>query len=241
MKPRSAEGTQPGEALPAIRPGREEVVMKIGVFGTGMVGTAIATKLVELGHEVILGSRTEGNEKGVAWAAAQGPRASAGSFAQAAERGELLFNCTQGAVSLDVLAAAGAERMGTKVLVDLANPLDFSKGLPPTLLVCNSDSLGERLQNAFPDVRIVKTLNTVNASVMVDPGRLPERHTMLLCGNDADAKATVRDVLESWFGWQDVLDLGDITAARGMEMMLPVWVRLWSVLKSPDFNFKIVR
>ena len=214
--------------------------MKFGIFGTGMVGETIASKLIALGHEVSMGSRTANNEKATAWAKAAGARASHGTFADAAANAEFLFNCTHGEAALDVLAAAGAANLDGKVLVDVSNPLDFSKGAPPTLFVGNDDSLGERIQRAFPGVRLVKTLNTVNCLVMVDPARVPGEHTMFLCGNDAAAKSTVSELLRT-FGWRDLIDLGDISNARATEALLPIWIRLWGVLKTGDFNLKVVR
>jgi len=158
--------------------------MRIGVLGTGVVGETLAGKLVELGHEVRMGSRTVNNEKAEAWASSAGPSASHGTFADAATFGELLLNCTSGTVSLDVLASVGAEAIGTKVLVDVSNPLDFSNGMPPSLSVCNTDSVGEQIQRAYPNARVVKALNTVNTSVMIDPAVIPGEHTLLICGND---------------------------------------------------------
>ncbi|HEX2674340.1 MAG TPA: NAD(P)-binding domain-containing protein [Polyangiaceae bacterium] len=216
--------------------------MKIGVFGTGTVGQTIGKKLIELGHEVKLGSRTASNETGSGWAAQLGSRASHGTFAGSAAFGELLFNCTPGQASLEVLAAAGEANLRDKVLIDVSNPLDFSKGRPPTLFVGNDDSLGERLQRAHPELKVVKTLNTVNCEVMVDAGRVAAGdHTMFLCGNDSSAKARVRELLTGSFGWRDVIDLGDISNARATEALLPIWVRLWGVLKTGDFNVKVVR
>lgn len=215
--------------------------MKIAVFGTGMVGTTIATKLVALGHEVKMGSRTADNEKATKWAAEAGAGGSHGTFADAATFGELLFNCTNGAGTLDALAAAGAEAMAGKVLLELSNPLDFSKGMPPTLFVCNDDSLGEQVQRAFPDTRVVKTLNTINCDVMVDAGRVPGEHTVFMSGNDAQAKQQVETILREWFGHRDVLDLGDITTARGTEAYLPLWLRMWGALGTGDFNVHVVR
>jgi len=216
--------------------------MKIGVFGTGTVGQTIGKKLIELGHEVKLGSRTANNDNGSSWAAAVGSRASHGTFADSAAFGELLFNCTPGQASLEVLAAAGEANLRDKVLIDVSNPLDFSKGAPPTLFVGNDDSLGERIQRAHPELKVVKTLNTVNCEVMVDAARVAAGdHTMFLCGNDASAKAQVRELLTGGFGWRDVIDLGDISNARATEALLPIWVRLWGVLKTGDFNLKVVR
>jgi predicted dinucleotide-binding enzyme len=213
--------------------------MRIAVLGTGGVGHALAAKLVELGHEVRMGSRAAGNEKAVAWAAEAGEGASEGSFADAAVFGELVVNATAGARSMEALAAAGADNLAGKVLLDVANPLDFSGGMPPTLTVCNDDSLGERIQRDFPDARVVKSLNTVNSSVMVEPATVGG--SIFVCGDDADAKATVAGLLES-FGWprEDILDLGDITAARGTEMYLPLWLRLYSAAGTGAVNVKVV-
>ncbi len=216
--------------------------MKIAVLGTGMVGNAIGTKLVQLGHEVVMGSRHRGNEKAVAWAKGAGPLASEGTFADAAAGAELLFNCTLGSASVEVLTQAGRENLKGKLLIDVSNPLDFSKGFPPTLTVSNTDSLGETLQREFPELQVVKTLNTVNCHLMVDARRVADGdHHMFLCGNDGGAKARVMEILRGWFGWRHVIDLGDITNARATESLLPLWVRLYGHFQSPDFNFKIVR
>jgi len=215
--------------------------MNIGIFGTGMVGQTIGSKLIQVGHKVRMGSRTAENEKAAQWVAANGPRASDGTFADAAAFGEILFNCTAGAASLQALEMAGAANIKGKILIDVANPLDFSHGVPPSLAVCNTDSLGEQIQRAFPETRVVKTLNTVNCNVMVNPALVPGAHDMLLCGNDPEAKAVVMRILREWFGWESVLDLGDISAARALEMVLPLWVRLWAILQTPIFGFKVVR
>jgi predicted dinucleotide-binding enzyme len=216
--------------------------MKIGVFGTGIVGQTIATKLVALGHDVKMGSRTTTNEDAMAWAKAQGPRASHGTFADAARFGQLLFNCTLGEAALEVLKSAGADPMRGKVLVDLSNPLDFSHGMPPTLTVVSSDSLGEQIQRAFPATRVVKTLNTVSAPLMVDPSQVADGdHQLFLSGNDPAAKAEVAKLLTEGFGWKNVLDLGDITTARGPEAYLLLWTRLYMALGTPAFNLKLVR
>jgi predicted dinucleotide-binding enzyme len=216
--------------------------MKIGILGTGMVGAAIGNKLVSLGHEVKMGSRTANNDKAVAWAKAAGAKASQGTFADAAGFGELIFNCTQGVGAMDALQAAGAGNLKGKILIDISNPLDFSKGMPPSLFAGNTDSLGERIQAAFPDTRVVKTLNTVTAEIMVNPGKIGGGdHTLFVSGNDAGAKATVGEFLKTQFGWKNLVDLGDITTARGTECYLPLWIRLWGSLKTAEFNIKIVR
>ncbi|MFN2636616.1 MAG: NADPH-dependent F420 reductase [Gemmatimonadaceae bacterium] len=214
--------------------------MKIGILGTGIVGKTLGTKLVQLGHDVRMGSRTAGNEKAKAWVKEAGGKASEGTFADAAAHGEVVFNCTSGMAALDALKAAGSRNLDGKILIDVSNPLDFSKGMPPSLSVSNTDSLGEQIQRAYPSVKVVKALNTVNAGVMIEPSRAPGQHTAFMCGNDASAKAKVRDILES-FGWEDVLDLGDITGARGQEMILPLWLRIFMTLNNPNFNFHISR
>jgi len=213
--------------------------LKIGVLGTGDVGKVLATKLVSVGHEVKMGSRSPSNPKAVEWAKKAGPKASAGTFGDAAKFGEVVFNCTAGMASLEALKMAGAPNLAGKVLVDVANALDFSKGMPPTLSVCNTDSLGEQIQRAFPAAKVVKAFNTMSNSVMVNPGLVPDTEAFL-CGNDAQAKGKVVEIMKS-FGWKRPLDLGDITAARGMEMILPLWVRLFGLFQTPNFNYKIVR
>ncbi len=215
--------------------------MKIGILGTGIVGATLGTKLVAIGQEVKMGGRDAGNEKAAAWAKANGQGASHGTFADAAKFGEVVLNCTAGKNSLDALKLAGATTLNGKILMDVANPLDFSRGMPPTLTVCNTDSLGEQIQRAFPTTRVVKVLNTVSSIVMVNPSLVPGKHDLLICGNDSDAKGRVISLLREWFGWQSFIDLGDITGARGTEMYLVLWVRLYGQFQSPKFNINIVR
>ncbi len=214
--------------------------VRIGIFGTGVVGQTIGGKLVELGHDVKLGSRTATNEKAAKWVAQHGSSASQGTFADAASFGEVVFNCTSGMVSLEALRSAGAANLAGKVLVDVSNPLDFSRGMPPTLSVCNSDSIAEQIQRAFPETKVVKTLNTMNAGVMVNPSLVPGDHDVFLSGDDADAKSQVSALLRS-FGWNTIVDLGDIASARGAEMVLPIWLRLMGAFKTATFNFHIAR
>lgn len=215
--------------------------MKIAILGTGVVGQTIGTKLVSLGHDVKMGARTAANEKAEKWVKENGARATHGTFADAAAFGEIVFNCTSGMASLDALRQAGERNLDGKILIDVANPLDFSKGMPPSLSVCNTDSLGEQIQRAFPRARVVKTLNTMNTNVMVDPRLVPGDSDVFLSGNDAAAKAQVTEILKNWFGWRSVIDLGDITSARGTEMLLPIWLRLWGTFKTPNINFHIAR
>jgi hypothetical protein len=211
--------------------------MRIAVLGTGMVGRTLGSRLAELGHEVRMGARSAANATAAEWAAAAAAAASAGDFADAAAFGEVVLNCTSGTASLQALEAAGAPNLAGKVLIDVANPLDFSQGFPPSLAVCNTDSLGEQIQRAFPEARVVKALNTVNCAVMVEPGRVPGDHVLFMCGDDADAKGETRAILGE-LGWPAarVLDLGDITAARGMEMYLPLWLRIMASRGDADFN-----
>ena len=226
--------------------------MRFGILGTGVVGKTIAARLAGLEHEVIVGtrnpeetlSRTEpdpyGNPPFSAWQE-EHPEVRLGTFGEAAAHGEMVVNATAGAVSLEALELAGEANLNGKVLVDVSNPLDFSRGMPPTLSVSNTDSLGEQIQRRFAEARVVKTLHTMNAYLMVDPAQLAGAdHTVFVGGDDAEAKAAVADLLRS-FGWADIIDLGDITTARGTEMMLPVWLRLFGALQKPVFNFKIVR
>jgi 8-hydroxy-5-deazaflavin:NADPH oxidoreductase len=202
--------------------------VRIGVLGTGVVGTTIAGKLRELGHDVLIGSRTAGED--------------AVPFADAAAHGELVFNCTNGNASLEALNAAGAENLAGKVLIDVANALDFSQGRPPLVGVSTGDSVGEQIQRAFPEAKVVKALNTVNANMMVDPGVLPGEHDIFLCGDDEEAKGQVTELLQS-FGWpaDRILDLGDITAARAQELYVALWLRLMGVAGSATLNIHLVR
>lgn len=226
--------------------------MNIGVLGTSVVGQTISGKLVELGHDVVVGTRDVaqtlartdphplGSPPFSAWLQ-QHAGARVGTFADAAGHGETLINATNGMASLDALSQAGASHLNGKILLDIANPLDFSQGMPPTLSVCNTDSLGEQIQRAFPAVKVVKTLNTVTASLMVHPRQLADgEHHIFVSGNDADAKAQVSRLLTTWFGWKHIIDLGDITTARSTEMYLPIWLQLWGALGTGMFNIQVI-
>ena len=226
--------------------------MKVAVLGTGMVGRALAGRLAELGHEVTVGTRDVdatmartgpdgmGNPPYADWANAH-PQVRLATFAGATAESDLVVNATSGNASLAALAAAGREHLAGRVLLDIANPLDYSQGFPPSLFVGNTDSLAEQIQAAFPETRVVKSLNTMNASLMADPRQLAGGdHTVFVSGNDSDAKELVTELLRS-FGHTDVIDLGDLSTARGTESLLPVWVRLYGVLGVPAFQFKVVR
>ncbi len=213
--------------------------MKLGILGSGRVGQTLAAKLAEVGQDVMVGTRSPAKLK--EWLA-QHPAVKAGTYDEAAAFGDMLFNVTPGHATLDVLRSLEPAHLDGKILIDVANPLDFSQGMPPRLFVVNTDSLGEQVQRAFPETRVVKALNTLTAALMVDPGSLAGGdHTLFLSGDDADAKARVAARFAEWFGWRDILDVGDITTARGTEALLLIWVRLMQKFGTGNFQFKIVR
>lgn len=216
--------------------------MNIAVLGTGNVGNTIGSRMIEVGHTVMMGSRTSDNEKALAFVDKHNGKASAGTFADASSFGEIIFNCTVGVGSLEALKMAGENNLNGKIMVDVSNPLDFSKGMPPSLAVCNTNSLGEEIQKAYPEVKVVKALNTMWCGLMVNPAMLNGgEHSTFVCGNDAEAKETVKEILKS-FGWfeKNILDLGDITKARGTEMYLPLWLSIYGATQNGAFNIKIV-
>jgi predicted dinucleotide-binding enzyme len=226
--------------------------MRIAVLGTGTVGRTIAGRLAELGHEVVVGTRDPestmartdpdamGNPPYPVWQADR-PGIRLAPYAEAAADGELVVNATGGSGSLDALNLAGEANLAGKVLLDVSNPLDFSRGFPPSLFVSDTDSLAEQIQRTFPEARVVKSLNTMTAALMVDPGRVGGGdHSTFVSADDPEAKKTVVDLLVS-MGHTDVIDLGDLSTARAAEMLLPVWVRLMGALGTPYLQFKIVR
>lgn len=228
--------------------------MNISVFGSGAVGRAISAKLTERGHDVVLGTRnvddllarTESTMGGRVPPFSEWHQSNQGvelaPFRVAAEPAEIIFNATSGTATPEALKAAGEDNLNGKVLIDISNPLDFSQGMPPSLFVCNTESLAEQIQRSFPGARVVKTLNTVTADVMVNPSTVASGdHTLFVSGDDKDAKDRVVRLLKEDFGWRDVIDLGDITTARAAEMILPMWIRLAGVLGTPIFNFKVVQ
>ena len=224
-------------------------------MGTGSVAQTFATKLSSLGHEVMLGTRNVqdklahkakdgmGNPPFSEWHGAN-KQIKLGTFAEAASFGEIILNATQGAGSVNALKLADAKNLKGKIIIDVANPLDFSKGMPPSLIpeLSNTNSLGEEIQKTFPDAKVVKTLNTMWAGLMVNPNMIGGGdHTVFVCGNDDAAKSKVKSLLNE-FGWKNnnILDLGDISAARGTEAVLPVWLRIWSATQNGAFNLKVV-
>ncbi len=214
--------------------------MQIGVLGTGMVGQALATRLVEVGHDVVMGARSVANEKATGWAQQNGDRAGAGTFAEAAAHGEVVVNATGGAVSLAALEQAGADNLAGKVLLDASNPMKPDSGFPPQLDPVGSDSLAESIQRAFP-ARVVKALNTMTADLMVHPERLAGAHDVFLAGDDDDAKRVVTGLLRD-IGWPDesIRDVGALSAARGLEMYLIFWIGLRMTIGQNMFNIHVV-
>ena len=226
---------------------------KIAVLGTGTVGQTFAERLTGLGYEVMIGTRNvneklsapgkDGAKNAFATWHEANSKTKLGTFAEAAAFGEIILNTTQGTSSLNALNLATAKNLEGKILVDIANPLDFSKGMPPCLVpeLSNTNSLAEEIQKTFPNAKVVKTLNTMWCGLMVNPALIQGNHVNYICGNDETAKTTVRSLLNQ-FGWKDenVLDLGDLSAARGTEAVLPVWLRIYGAKKSGAFNFNIV-
>ncbi len=214
--------------------------MKIGILGAGRVGQALGGKLASVGNQVMLGTRDP--SKLTDWLNKMGANAKVGSFIETAAFGEILFNATSASASLDVLKQAGEVNLRGKILIDLANPMQFSPGKPVTLFIANTDSLAEQIQRAYPNTKVVKTLNTVSALLMADPSQLANGdHDLFISGNDAQAKAQVTQLLQEWFGWQHVNDLGDITSARAAEMYEMLWARLRNLFGTGIFNIKVVR
>lgn len=214
--------------------------MQIGILGSGVTAQTIGTKLIQLGHEVMLGSRDEANANAVAWAKNVGSQqALYGTFMNAAAFGEIIFNCTLGSGSLAALEQAGADNLKGKILIDTSNPLDRATD-QWSLTVCNDDSLGEQIQRTYPETRVIKTLNTVNANVMVDPAKLMEQTHVFVSGDDIEAKATVVRILRDWFGWKQIIDLGGIETSRSVEMYVLLWHSLRNAISSQRFNIKVV-
>ncbi|WP_327727442.1 NAD(P)-binding domain-containing protein [Streptomyces sp. NBC_00487] len=225
--------------------------MRYAVLGTGIVGRTVAAKLTSLGHEVVIGTRrpeatlarTEpdflGNPPFVTWHADH-PAVPLRTFAEAAAFGETVVNTTAGAAALDALASAGNANLAGKVLIDIANPLDFSAGMPPSLNPVSTDSLGEQIQRAFPETKVVKTLNTMPCRIMIEPGRVAGAHDVFVSGEDTDAKKHVTELLLS-FGWPEgaIVDLGGIDTARGTEMLFPLGWSLMGALGHGDFNYRV--
>ncbi len=223
--------------------------MKIGIIGSGVVGQTLGKRWLELGHEVAIGTRDPAKideEKMMAtslrqWRAQTGGRGQIVTFQEAASFGDALVNATGGTVSIEALRLAGADKVGGKVLMEIANELDHSRGMPPRSLASDERCLAEKIQDAFPNLKVVKTLNTVSATMMVNPkGLAGGDHTAFMSGNDAAAKQQVAELLKA-MGWTDILDLGDISTARGPEMYMALWLRLWGTTRTANVNVKVQR
>lgn len=213
--------------------------MRIAVLGTGVAGRTLATGLRAAGHEISVGTRdparTREREE---WSRLD---LELTTYDDVAQQAALVVNATSGMASLTALGMVGADLLAGKVIIDVANPLDFSAGFPPSLSVKDTDSLAEQIQRAFPAARVVKALNTVTAAVMTDPGRVGDGDTSIfVASDDSAARATAVGLLRD-LGWRDIIEFEELSAARGMEMWLPMWVRLMSRLGTADFNLKIVR
>lgn len=214
--------------------------MRIAVLGTGTAGRVLSTRLAQLGHTVTLGTRdpasTAARED-----VEQVPGVALASFADAVDGVDVVVVALNGAVALDVLGSLGPDALSGTVLMDVTNPLDFSGGFPPTLRVKDTDSLGEQVQRMLPATKVVKTLNTMNAAVMAHPERVGDGdHTVFVSGESPTAKAVVEGLLLE-MGHTDILDLGGIESARGVEMFLPLWLRVLGALGTADFQVKVVR
>lgn len=227
--------------------------MKISILGTGMVGRTLAEKMTSLGHDVVLGTRNAASTiarsevdrmTGISFSdwLKGNPKVQVKNYADLPTDTSLYFNATSGSGSAEALLAVGKDKLKGKTILDISNPLDFSKGMPPTLSVCNTDSLAEQLQREFADSHLVKSLNTMNCFLMMNPSLVPGDHSVFVSGNHAPAKQEVKNLLGS-IGWKasNIIDLGDISTARGTEMLLPIWLRLWGALGSPNFNFHIAK
>ncbi len=228
---------------------------KIAILGTGSVGRTFAEKFITLGYDVMTGTRNVkekmadkskdgyGNPPFSEWHSAN-QAVKMGTFKEASAFGDIILNATKGVESVNILKQADPANLQGKILIDVSNPLDFSKGMPPVLLpdLSNTNSLGEEIQRSFPGLLVVKALNTMWAGLMVNPQMLNGGdHNAFICGNDSSAKSTVKEIMKS-FGWSDknIMDLGDITASRGTEMYLPLWLRIFGTTKNGAFNIKIV-
>jgi len=213
--------------------------MRIAIIGTGFAGRTLAQGLKRIGHDVVVGTRDpDETDKREEWADLDLPLR---ALAVVAADADLVVNATNGQASLAALGGIGTAHLADKVIVDVANPLDFSQGFPPTLSVKDTDSLAEQIQRAFPESRVVKSLNTVNAAVMVDPASLGDGDTTIFAaGDDAEARQLVVGLLRE-LGWQDIIELEGLHNARGLEMWMPLWVRLMGTLGTAEFNMKLVR
>jgi predicted dinucleotide-binding enzyme len=212
---------------------------RVGVLGTGVVGQRLAAGFRGRGHDVIIGSRDPEKPELREWLSEEGVGIRAGTFAEAAAEGELLVLAVLGDAAEEVIAEAGAASFAGKVVIDAMNPLDFSGGFPPKLSISGEDSLGERVQRALPDAKVVKAFNIIGNPYFVDPGFSEGQPTMLIAGDDPDAKRTVTELLSD-FGWSDVIDIGGIEGSRELEAICIAWVKIGGVRGAWDHGFRLL-
>ena len=212
---------------------------RVGVLGSGEVGRRLAAGFLSRGHDVMIGSRDPDKPELREWLAADGAGIEAGTFAQTAAHGELLVLAVLGDAAEKAIADAGPDNFSGKVVIDAMNPLDFSAGFPPKLSITGEDSLGERVQRALPDAKVVKAFNTIGNPYFVDPSFTEGQPTMLIAGNDEDAKRTVGDVLAD-FGWPDPVDIGGIEGSRELEAICIAWVKIGGARGAWDHGFKLL-
>ena len=212
---------------------------RVGVLGSGEVGRRLAGAFRSRGHDVMIGSRDPAKPELREWLSGDGAGVEAGTFAQAAEHGELLVLAVLGNAAEEAIADAGRDNFSSKVVIDAMNPLDFSGGFPPKLSITGEDSLGERVQRALPDARVVKAFNTIGNPYFLDPKFSEGEPTMLIAGNDEGAKRTVGDVLAD-FGWSNTVDIGGIEGSRELEAICIVWVKIGGARGAWDHGFKLL-
>lgn len=212
---------------------------RVGVLGTGEVGRRLAAGFRSRGHDVMIGSRDPDKPELREWLAGDGDGVRPGTFAEVAAHGELLVLAVLGNAAEDVIAEAGPENFSGKVVIDAMNPLDFSAGFPPKLSIAGEDSLGERVQRALPDAKVVKAFNTIGNQYFVDPSFSEGTPTMLIAGNDDAAKRTVGDVVAD-FGWPEAIDIGGIEGSRELEAICIVWVKIGGSRQAWDHGFALL-
>jgi 8-hydroxy-5-deazaflavin:NADPH oxidoreductase len=212
---------------------------QVGVLGSGEVGRRLAAGFRSRGHDVMIGSRDPGKPELREWLSGDGAGIQGGTFAQAAAHGELLVLAVLGDAAEQVIVDAGPGNFSGKVVIDAMNPLDFSAGFPPKLSIAGEDSLGERVQRTLPDAKVVKAFNTIGNPYFVDPAFSEGPPTMLIAGNDDDAKRTVGDVLAD-FGWPPPVDIGGIEGSRELEAICIAWVKIGGARGSWDHGFKLL-
>lgn len=211
---------------------------KVGILGSGDVGKQLASGFARHGYEVVIGTRDPAKLE--TWRKNAPQNIRVGSFSDAASHGQIVIIATKGEATEAAIDLAGVKNFKGKLVLDAANPLDFSKGMSPALFVGTTDSLGERVQRKLPDAHVVKCFNTVGNAKMIDPAFKEGVPPMFICGNDAASKKKTEAVLKE-LGWPGALDVGGIDGARYLEALVPLWVRTAMVLNTAEHAFKVVR